>query len=45
MFHDKHILLGSVGKVKKEETHQDEGDDRKVFSEKVNHGYVLRITD
>jgi hypothetical protein len=27
-----------AGKVKKEQTHQDEGDDRNIFSEKVNHG-------
>ena len=38
LFHDVQILLGRVGKVKEEQAHQDEGDDRNIFSEKVNHG-------
>ena len=38
LFHDKYVLLSRASKVKKEQTHQDEGDDRNVFSEKVNHG-------
>lgn len=45
LFHNKHIILSRASKVKKEETHQDEGDDRDIFSEEVNHGYVHRITD
>ena len=40
LFHDTQILLIRESKVEKEETHQDEGDDRDIFSEKVNHGYV-----
>ena len=40
LFHNKHILLSRESKVKKEETHQDEGDNRDIFSEKVNHGYL-----
>ena len=38
LFHDVQILLIRESKVKKEETHQDEGDNRDIFSEKVNHG-------
>lgn len=38
LFHDKYVLLSRASKVKKEETHQYEGDDRNIFSEKVNHG-------
>ena len=45
LFHDVQILLIRESKVKKEQTHQDEGDDRNIFSEKVNHGFVHRITD
>ena len=37
LFHNKYVLLSRTGKVKKEQTHQDEGDDRNIFSEKVNH--------
>ena len=37
LFHDQYVLLGRASKVKKEQTHQDEGDDRNIFSEKVNH--------
>ena len=40
LFHDTQILLIRESKVKKEETHQDEGDNRDIFSEKVNHGYL-----
>ena len=38
LFHNKYILLGRASKVKKEQPHQDEGNDRNIFSEKVNHG-------
>ena len=38
LFHDKYVLLGRASKVKKEQPHQDEGDDRDIFSEEVNHG-------
>jgi hypothetical protein len=38
LFHDKYVLLSRASKVKKEGTHQDESDDRNIFSEKVNHG-------
>ena len=27
LFHDEHVFLGRASKVKKEQTHQDEGDD------------------
>ena len=37
LFHDVQILFFRAGKVKKEQAHQDEGDDRNIFSEKVNH--------
>ena len=40
LFHDTQILLIRESKVKKEETHQDEGDNRDIFSKKVNHGYL-----
>ena len=40
LFHDTQILLIRESKVKKEETHQDEGDNRNIFSKKVNHGYL-----
>ena len=40
LFHDIHIVLISASKVKKEQPHQDDGDDRDIFSEKVNHGDV-----
>ena len=40
LFHDKYVLLSRASKVKKEETHQNEGDDRDIFSEEFNHGYV-----
>jgi hypothetical protein len=32
--------LSRASKVKKEQTHQNEGDDRNIFSEEVNHGYL-----
>ncbi|MBR4560427.1 MAG: hypothetical protein IKO23_00725 [Bacteroidales bacterium] len=38
LFHDEQILLGRASKVKKEHPHQDEGDDRNIFSEKVHDG-------
>ena len=44
LFHDEHVFLGRASKVKKEQTHQDEGDDRDIFSGEVNHGDVHRIT-
>ena len=37
LFHEGKILLVRASKVKKEQPHQDEGDDRNIFSEKVNH--------
>ena len=40
LFHDEHVFLSRASKVKKEQPLQDEGDDRNIFSEKVNHGYV-----
>ena len=40
LFHNKHILLSRASKVKEEQAHQDEGDNRDIFSEKVNHGYL-----
>ena len=40
LFHDEHVFLSRASKVKKEQPHQDEGDDRNIFSEKVNHGDV-----
>ena len=39
LFHDIQILLIRACKVKKEEAHQNKGDDRNIFSEKVNHGF------
>ncbi len=42
LFHDEQILLGRASKVKKEHPHQDEGDNRNIFSEKVNHGEADR---
>ena len=38
LFHDVQILFIRVGKVKEEEPYQNEGDDRNIFSKKINHG-------
>ena len=38
LFHEGKILLVRASKVKKEQPHQDEGDDRNIFSEKVHDG-------
>jgi len=45
LFHDVQILLIRASKVKKEQPHQDEGDDRDIFSEKVNHNVADVLLD
>ena len=38
LYHEGKILLVRASKVQKEQTHQDEGDDRNIFSEKLHDG-------
>jgi len=45
LFHDVQVLFIRVGKVKEEETHQDECDDSDIFSEKVHHNVADVLLD
>jgi hypothetical protein len=40
LFHNVEILFVRIGKVKEEQPHQDECDERDIFSEEVSHGDV-----